>query len=85
MAQDLYFLAGFFFVVAFATSIYPRSCIDRFKQLEQKASGNPNQRITFKMMRQLDEKLFIKFAVWASVSLFFLGGFVFFVLLAVFY
>ena len=46
------------FVISLAVSIWPRQCIDKFKKMIERQGEDPNQRVTIKKMKELDQKLY---------------------------
>ena len=75
MNEKISIWAGGCFIIAFITSIYPRLCIDRYKKMISKRGGDPNQRVTFKMMASLDANLYKRHLIWLFISMLFLLGF----------
>jgi len=82
MNEKISIWAGICFIMTFITSIYPRLCIDRYKKMIGKKGGDPNQRVTFKMMASLDVSLYKRYVSWLLISILFLIGFVLIILLA---
>ena len=46
------------FLIGLVLSIWPRQCTDKFKKILERKGEDPNQHVTFKMMKELDPKLY---------------------------
>ena len=68
-------ISGISFVIGLAMSIWPRQCIDKFKKILEGQGEEPNQRVTFKKMKELDQKLYKQyltgFILWIPFGLLF--------------
>ena len=51
-------VAGIGFLSMFAMSFWPRHCLDKFRHIVQEQGGDPDLRIPFSKMKQLDPQLF---------------------------
>jgi len=84
MNEQYITIAGISFLAMLTMSIWPRQCIDKAKKILERKGENPNQKVTFKRMKELDSKLYKQYLtglfIWIPCCLLFVG----FTLLAVF-
>ena len=77
-------ISGISFVLGSIASIWPRSSLDKFKQILQTRGENPNQRIGFSKMKKIDPDLFKKHTIGLLIWIPFGICFAVFALAAVF-
>ena len=77
MNEKYIMISAISFVVGLAVSIWPRQCIDNFKKILARKGEDPNQRVTFKKMKELDPKLYKQYLtgliLWIPFCLSFFG------------
>lgn len=77
-------ISGISFVMGFVASIWPRSCLDQFKEILKSRGENPNQRLGFSRMKEIDPDLFKKYVTGILLWIQFGMCFAVFALAAVF-